>query len=72
MEDDLDSVTLEQFRYSQLNRSGSDEEAKAMFDADRAEIAARDWTWYRDSYWSDEAARAAWRHQRLRYGLPTD
>lgn len=71
MDNHLDPVTWEQYRHSQLNRSGTDEEARAMFDADTAQIAQRDWTWYRSHYDSDEEARAAWRRQRLRYGLPT-
>ena len=68
----LDPVTWEQYRYSQLNRSGTDDEAKAMFDSDRAQVAARDWTWYHDHYGSYEEACAAWRRQRHRFGLPTE
>jgi len=72
MNDDLDPMRWEQFRFSPLNKSRSDDEAKAMFSESQAEIEARDWSWYRGHYESDEEARAAWRHQRLRYGLPVD
>ena len=70
MSHDLDPVSWEQFKHSRLNRTGSDDEAKRMFARDQAEIDARQWTWYRQHYHSDEEAQAAWRRQRLRYGLP--
>ena len=66
----LDLVSWEQFKDPRLNRTGSDEEAKRMFARDQAAIDARQWTWYRQHYHSDEDAQAAWRRPRLRYGLP--
>ncbi len=70
--DDLNPMRWEHFRSSPINESGSDEEAMAMFHDAQCEVAARDWCWYRRHYGTDDEAQAAWRHQRLRYGLPVD
>ena len=69
---DIDPMRWEHFRSSPLNLTGSDEEARAMFNESQAEVDARDWSWYRGHHGTDEEALAAWRHQRLRYGLTVD
>jgi hypothetical protein len=66
----LDPVTWEQFKYSRLNDTGSDQAAQEMFARDAAEIEARDWKWYRQHYATDSEAKLAWFKQRRRYGLP--
>jgi len=69
---DSDIMRWEHFRSAPLNKTGSDDEAKAMFEKSKAEVKARDWSWYRDHHETDESARDAWRHQRIRYGLPVN
>jgi hypothetical protein len=66
----LDPVTWEQFKYSRLNETGSDQAALEMFARDAAEIEARDWKWYRQHYPTEAEAKFAWFKQRRRYGLP--
>lgn len=66
----LDPVTWEQFKYSRLNETGSDDEAQRMFARDYAEIEGRDWTWYLSTGASEEEAKVLWLRQRRRYGIP--
>lgn len=65
-----DPVTWDQFKYSKLNPTGGDREARGMFAKDYREIESRPWIWYRDSHRDDAAAKEAWLRQRRRYGLP--
>jgi hypothetical protein len=65
--DDIDPVTWKQFLHVQENPNRDEVIARQMFDQNKAEILARDWTWYRGHFDSDDEAKAAWLRQRLRY-----
>ncbi len=70
VEENIDPVTWQQFRYSKLNESKGDDEAYRMFASDYEEIEARPWTWYLNTSSSDGEAKIRWLRQRRRYGLP--
>ena len=63
----IDPVTWKQFLYVQEKPNRDGAIARKMYERAKAQILAREWTWYRGHLDSDEEAKAAWLRQRLRY-----